>query len=453
MRVMVIGLAVTGEAVVRHRAASGDEVVVIEDRATGTQWETRAASALAQGADVVVSPSPARARELAATADLVVPSPGVPERHPALLAARRHGIPVRGEIELAAEVVSEAGRPAIVAVTGTNGKTTVTTLTTAMLRAAGHRVAAAGNIGRPLLDAVHDDVEIVVAEVSSFQLASTERFAPRAATILNLGADHLDWHRTFDAYVHAKAQIFVRQDSDDLLVFNADDPVVAGLAAGAPGRTEPFSVAAGAARGMRVVETATGRLLLAGDGRELAVVEQLPLRRPVDLANALAASALALDLGADPDSVGETLAAFTGLPHRMQLVAEQDGIRWFDDSKATNVHATLAAVAGLDDVVLLAGGRNKGLQLAELGELTPRLRGVVAIGEAAAEVEDAFRGRVPVVRATSMGAAVAAASELARRGDTVLLSPACASFDWYDSYAARGDDFAHEVRAHVGAGR
>jgi len=450
MRVLVIGLAVTGEAVVRHRVPAGDDVTAIEDRpGAAPGWEERRAAAAGLGAEVVVAPTSEHAAALAAAADLVVPSPGVPAGHAALAAARRHGVAVRSEIDLAAEAADAAGSPAIVAVTGTNGKTTVTTLTAAMLDAAGIPTVAAGNIGRPLLDAVYDDVAVVVAEVSSFQLAFTERFAPRGATILNLGADHLDWHRTFDAYTAAKANVFSKQRPDDLLVFNADDPVVAGLAASAPGRTQPFSVAAGAARGARVLETATGRLLVAANGEEIIAVDDLPSSRPADLANALAASALALDLGAEVAAVGDALRAFESLPHRMQLVAAHDGIRWIDDSKATNVHAAVAAVRGLDRVVLVAGGRNKGIDLGELRVLAPHLRGVVAIGDAAHEIEDAFHGLVPVVRATSMRAAVRSASELARPGDTVLLSPGCASFDWYASYAARGDDFADEVRALV----
>jgi len=449
MHVLVVGLAVTGEVVVRHRSAAGDDVTVIEDRPIGDDWVTRAAHARALGAEVVEAPDAAHASALAAAADLVVPSPGVPERHAAVAAARRHGVPVRSEIDLAAEVATGAGRPVIAAVTGTNGKTTVTTLTAAILDASGMRAAAAGNIGRPLLDAVHDTVDVVVAEVSSFQLALTERFAPHAAALLNLGADHLDWHRTFEGYARAKANVFARQGPDDVLVFNADDPIVAGLAAGTPGRRIAFSVADGAASGARVVDTATGRLLVTPAGEEIMRVDELVSGRPVDLANALAACALALDLGADIGAARAVLGEFRGLDHRMQVVAEHGGVRWIDDSKATNVHATLAAVRGLGDVVRLAGGRNKGIDLGGLRAAAPSLRAVVAIGDAADEVEEAFAGAVPVVRATSMRAAVRAASELARRGGTVLLSPACASFDWYPSYAARGDDFAAEVRALV----
>jgi UDP-N-acetylmuramoylalanine--D-glutamate ligase len=448
-RVLVVGLAVTGAAVVRHRIAVGDDVVVLDDHPESETWKTRAQEARELGAEVVAAPNAEHAAALAAGVDLVVPSPGVPERHPSIVAARRHGVAIRSEIDLAGEISTRAGRPAIVAVTGTNGKTTVTTLTTEILEAGGVSVTAAGNIGRPLLDAVHDDVDVVVAEVSSFQLAFTEQFAPHAAGLLNLGADHLDWHRTFDAYAHAKAAVFLRQGPGDVLVFNADDPVVAGLAAEAPGRRVPFSIVDGAAHGARIVETVAGSVLVAPDGEEIVAVDALVRRRPVDLANALAASALALQVGADRDAARRALVAFEGLRHRMELVAESDGIRWVDDSKATNVHATIAAARGLADIVLLAGGRNKGIDLGELRVLAPQLRAVIAIGDAATEIEEAFTGLVTVVRAGSMRAAVASASELARSGDTVLLSPGCASFDWYPSYAARGDDFAVEVRALV----
>lgn len=446
MRVLVLGLAATGEALARHLTSQGATVVVVEDAPSGSvAYDERVAVVGELGVRLVERPSADDTIALADAADLVVPSPGVPGHHAAILAAQRAGTAVRSEVDLAAELARAQEHPALVAVTGTNGKTTVTTLTAAILDAAGVRAVAAGNIGRPLLEAVTDDVDVVVAEVSSFQLAFTTDFAPRAAALLNLGADHLDWHRTFDAYAQAKAKIFAGQGRDDVLVFNADDPVVAGFAASAPGRRVPISVTAGAAIGYRIAETASGALLVRPDGEELVAVESLTLRAPHDQANALAAAALATDLGADRDAIASVLTTFGGLEHRAQLVAHHDGVRWIDDSKATNPHATVAAVRGLRQVVLIAGGRNKGLDLSELGSLAPRLRAVVAIGESGPEIADVFQGTVPVVVARSMTDAVHAAAGLAHRGDVVLLSPACASFDWYPSYAARGDDFAREV--------
>jgi UDP-N-acetylmuramoylalanine--D-glutamate ligase len=304
---------------------------------------------------------------------------------------------------------------------------------------------AAGNIGRPLLDAVHDDVDVAVAEVSSFQLRFTETFRPRVAVLLNVAEDHLDWHPSFEDYVAAKARIFANQAGDDLLVFNADDDAVAGVAETAPARSVAFTLGAGA--GAWRVEH--GRVLRPG-GAPLLATSELARSGPHDIANALAAAAAAADLGAADDALAGVLRSFPGLPHRVTPVGQSGGVTFVDDSKATNPHAALAALAGFDSVVLLAGGRNKGLDLGVLRREAGRIRAVVAIGEAAGDVEACFAGLRPVRRAGSMAEAVRLGAELAEVGDTVLLSPACASFDWYTSYAARGDDFAREVAALLG---
>jgi UDP-N-acetylmuramoylalanine--D-glutamate ligase len=457
MRVLVIGLGTTGDAVVRHARERGDAVTVVDDRPLDSRAEyARVEGAQRAGADVVAAADVATVERLVAGADLVVPSPGVPERHAGLQAALAAGVPVRSEVDLAAALAAphNPSGPRLVAVTGTNGKTTVTTLATAMLDASGVRALAAGNIGLPLLDAVQSDFEVVVAEVSSFQLVfTTDAFRPAAAALLNVADDHLDWHRTFDAYARAKARIFEHQAPDDLLVFNADDPAVAALAADAPGRRVPFSVDRRAASGFRVVDSASGRILVTAEGTELIAVDVLDHHAPHDLANALAAAALALESGATPAGVRDALVSFRGLSHRLELVGERDGVRYYDDSKATNVHATVAAVRGFPSVVLIAGGRNKGLDLGGLAKVAGNLRAVVAIGDAADEVAAALQGRVPVSMAPTMRDAVRLAAGCAEPGDAVLLSPACASFDWYDGYAARGDDFAREVTAMIGASR
>jgi UDP-N-acetylmuramoylalanine--D-glutamate ligase len=280
-----------------------------------------------------------------------------------------------------------------------------------------------------------------VAEVSSFQLRFTERFRPRVAVLLNAAPDHLDWHPDFPAYVAAKARIMANQAGDDLLVYNADDEAVAAAALAAPARSVSFSLTA--TTGFRL----EGDRLVDPEGKAFAAAGDLALRRPHDLANALAAAAAAIELGASAPAVASALATFEGLPHRVTPVGQSGGVSFVDDSKATNPHATLAALAGFESVVLVAGGRNKGLDLGVLARQADRIRAVVAIGEAAGEVVEAFEGVRPVRRAASMAEAVAIGAELALPGDTVLLSPACASFDWYPSYAARGDDFAACVRA------
>jgi UDP-N-acetylmuramoylalanine--D-glutamate ligase len=284
-------------------------------------------------------------------------------------------------------------------------------------------------------------VDVVVAEVSSFQLAfTTDAFAPHVAVLLNVAEDHLDWHGSVEAYAQAKAELFRHQGADDLLVVNRDDPVTVQLAADAPGRVVRFGTGAPGPGDYGVIGTE-----LVGPVGVLA--PRPATAAPHDVANALAAAAAALAVGADVDAVAGALAGFAGLAHRVQLVGERAGVRYYDDSKATNPHATAGALAGFEHAVLIAGGRNKGLDLGGLRVHAPQLRAVVAIGEAAGEVEAAFSGAVPVVRAGSMHDAVRAAAVLAQAGDAVLLSPACASFDWYESYAARGDDFTREVVA------
>jgi len=444
-RVLVVGLRMTGLATARALAAGGDAVTVVEERPGQSGYAERAAEVRAAGVGLVESPAPEDWAGLVAASDLVVPSPGVAPGHPVLAAAAAAGVPVRGDVDLA---VASAEVPVCV-VTGTNGKTTVTTLIAAMLEASGVRAPAAGNIGWALLDALRVPMDVLVAEVSSFQLhTTTTTFTPRVAVLLNVADDHLDWHGSFEAYADAKARCFRFQGPDDLLVFNADDPVVARLAATAPGRRIPCSTAPDATEGYRILD---GHLVTPTAAPIVAVTD-LPMRAPHDLANALAASAAALDLGANPEGVRAALRSATRLHHRVEPIGETRGVRFIDDSKATNPHATLTALSGFDRVVLIAGGRNKGLDLGVLGGGAGRLVGVVAIGDAAGEVETALAAEVPTVRAASMRAAVRTAAGMAAAGDVVLLSPACASFDWYGSYEERGEDFRAEVEALIAEG-
>lgn len=442
--VLVLGFARTGRAAARLLAAAGAEVVVVEDAPSPSAGDEVAAL----GAVLAAAPGPSELAGLAAGAELVVVSPGVPPDHP-LFAATDPGRLV-SEVELAGRVASMP----IVAITGTNGKTTVTSLAASMLEASGRACVAAGNIGLPLLEAVTDPTrEVVVAEVSSFQLATTDRFHPAVAAYLNLAPDHLDWHGSLEAYAAAKARIFANQLEGDVAVANADDPATLAAASTCPARLVTFGATAADYRvaGDELV-TPAGALLSIG---------RLARHLPHDLANALAAAAVALSAGAELDGCRAALEAWRPLAHRVAHVATIDGVAFYDDSKATTPSAVAAAIAGFDAVVLIAGGRNKGLDLAELAEAGRReegqvVRAVVAIGEAADEVTEAFAGAgCALRRAGSMDEAVVVARELARNGDAVLLSPGCASFDWYGSYAERGDDFARAVRdlERSGAGR
>ena len=430
---LVVGLAVTGEAVARRLTREGMRVVAVDDR-PDEAVRKRAASL---DIELVEAPSTETLVDLATRAALVVVSPGVPAHHPVFaLGDRAH---VVSEVEVAASWA----RAPLIAVTGTNGKTTVTTLVRRMLVESGVRAVVAGNIGVPLADAVDGDADALVVEVSSFQLAFTERFRPSVAVWLNVAENHLDWHPTLAHYVESKSRIWANQRNGDVAVANAEDPAVMAAAASAPVPLVTF----GQTEGSYHVES---RALVTPTGERIVEIEELPRAFPHDMVNALAASAASLAAGATLDGCRAALRTFAGLPHRLELVGESGGVRYLDDSKATTPAAVLAALSGLDSVVLIAGGRNKGLRLDSLRDGADRVRAVVAIGEAIPQVETAFAGASPVVTATSMDEAVRLAGDLARPGDSVLLSPGCASFDRYRSYSERGDDFARAVRLRTG---
>jgi UDP-N-acetylmuramoylalanine--D-glutamate ligase len=435
--VAVIGFGVTGRAVARVLLAGGDEPVVFDDNCTAEMQE----AAAALGLTVQPTPAPAGLSARLAGCDLVVPSPGVPVGHPVYQAATAAGVPVRAEIELAAEIARQAGEPRLVAITGTNGKTTVTTLVTAILQASGRGAVAAGNIGLPLIEAIATGAEVAVVEVSSFQLQFTETFRPEVGCWLNLAPDHLDWHPSLAHYRDAKARIWANQGPGDTAVINADDPIVTAVARRIDDRVRLVTFSHALDADFCIV----GGHLAGPDGQALISVDDLPRSLPHDRANALAAAAVALSAGATPEGCRNGLARTQLLPHRVSLVGESGGVRWYDDSKATTPASVLAAVAGFPSVILIAGGRNKGLDLTALAATVPPVRAVVAIGEATGELQATFANLVPVTAAVSMDAAVHAAAGVARDGDAVLLSPGCASFDWYPSYAARGDHFASIV--------
>jgi UDP-N-acetylmuramoylalanine--D-glutamate ligase len=431
---LVVGLGVAGEAVARQLARRGWEVVVAEDR-PGPATRARAEALVPLGVEVVEGPGDGALDALVDAADLLVPSPGVPRRHRATTRALAAGTPVWTEFELAARWSSVP----LVAVTGTNGKTTVTTVVAGMLEASGLHTVLAGNNDLPLVDAVDvEGLDVVVVEASSFRLEFTETFAPRVGTWLNLAPDHLDWHGDMASYGAAKARLWANAGPDDVAVANAEDPAVLAAARASGARVVTFGLGGGDWH-------VAGQELVGPDGPVLAVGE-LARDLPHDRANALAAAATATAAGATPGAVASVLRSFRGLPHRITPVGEHGGVRWLDDSKATDPHAAVTAVRGFASVVLVAGGRNKGLDLSVLAGEAGRLRAVVAIGEAAPEVAAAFAGTpVPVTTAGSMDEAVTQARAAARPGDVVLLSPGCASFDWYGGYGERGDDFARAV--------
>lgn len=438
---VVAGFGVTGQSVAQVLVQSGDDVLVLDDSPTEEHFER----ARQLGVELQETPDAAALARLLGDRELMIPSPGFPAGHRLFDASRATEITVWSEIELAAERASEAGRPRIVAITGTNGKTTVTTMVTGILDASGIKAIAAGNIGLPLVEAVDEDVEVAVAEVSSFQLQHTYRFHPSVSCWLNFAEDHLDWHPTVEHYRSAKARIWANQGAGDVAVLNAADPAVMASAESVPPGVARVSFSnSGPADYMMDADR-----LIGPGGVELARSADLSRALPHDVANALAAAAVAMAAGATADGFRGGIAGWRPLPHRVSLVGEADGVSWYDDSKATTPASVLAAVAGFPSVVLIAGGRNKGLDLSGLRTAVPPVHAVVAIGEAAPEIERAFAPVARVETAGSMRAAVKAAAGLARPGDAVLLSPGCASFDWYRSYAARGDDFVQIVNEQL----
>jgi UDP-N-acetylmuramoylalanine--D-glutamate ligase len=437
-RSVLVGFGRTNRAVAAALVRRGLDVVATDDRPTAA---VRAAAA-ELGVELVTGPGEdALARLLAGAAELV-PAPGLPDRHVAFAAAADAGVPVRSELDLAARWDD---RPRI-AVTGTDGKTTVTELAAEVLRSSAVAAVVCGNNDVPLVEAIDDPTpEVFVVEASSFRLLHSQRFAPRSAAWLNLAPDHLDNHASLAEYEAAKARIWRWQGEGDVAVGNADDPVVAAHLATAPaGRRWSFSTSEDAGVDW---QPRAGHLdgPAAGGFERFVGIEELPRRFPHDIANALAAVAVAAPVGATAAGAATALRAFTGLAHRLALVGEAGGVRWYDSSKATTPHAALNDVGAVGSAILIAGGRNKGLDLSVLAEAAPAVRAVVAIGEAAGDVAAAFAGIRPVVEAASMAEAVDTAARVARPGDAVVLAPGCASFDWYGSYGERGDDFARLV--------
>ncbi|HSE03217.1 MAG TPA: UDP-N-acetylmuramoyl-L-alanine--D-glutamate ligase [Methylomirabilota bacterium] len=385
-----------------------------------------------------------------AGADLVVASPGVPLELPALAAARARGVLVIGELELAWRVM-EAD---VIAITGTNGKTTTTALTGELLRTQVRPVLVGGNIGTPLAEHALEfpGDGLVVAETSSFQLDTTDRFRPRVGAILNITPDHLDRHGTFERYVDAKARMFANQTPTDCAVLNADDPVTAGLGGRARGRVIWFSRLTTLTHGVFIYD---GWIVakLNGSTERICPVSEITLRGQHNVENVLAATACALWTGMAPSEIRRGIVAFRGVAHRIERVHDDRGVVYYNDSKGTNVDSTIKALQSFTEpIVLIAGGKGKGKDFGPLAEAArDRVRRAVLIGQDRDRIRAALEpAGVPVEDAESMDDAVRRARDAARVGDVVLLSPACASFDMFRNFEHRGDVFKAAVRALIG---
>jgi UDP-N-acetylmuramoylalanine--D-glutamate ligase len=377
-------------------------------------------------------------------ADLIVVSPGVPSRQPAIEAARAAGVPIIGELELASRWL----RGRIVAITGTKGKSTTTTLTGRMLEEGGHRVLVGGNIGYALSAQVDESTAdtIHVIEASSFQLESAETFAPWIAVLLNFSPDHLDRHASVDEYAAAKTRIFENQAKDGWAVLNADDPATLSLGSAARGRRLLFSLRGAVPEGIVVSGNAIVRRADAVE-RPLVPLASIKLLGPHLVADVLAAAAVAWLAGVTPDAMTRAVEGFTGLEHALEPVVEVGGIRFVNDSKATNVEAARRAIESFGPgLVAIMGGRFKGGDLRDLvAPLKERQATVVAIGEARPLLHEALGASVTVRDAADMRAAVRTAFGVASPGSVVVLAPACASFDMFRDYAERGRVFKQEA--------
>jgi len=430
--VFVVGFGKTGQAAVRFLLGKGSRVLFWDD------GESRRAEALramgAMGLSVAGGPA------LPPDTDLVVPSPGVPPSHPLLAGAAAKGVPVLSELELAFRYIDKP----VVAVTGTNGKTTTTALLGELLSTGGRKAFVGGNIGTPLLEYVlkPGDETHVVVEVSSFQLQWIETFHPSVALLLNVTPDHLDYHGSLEAYRAAKERIFENQGSRDLAVLNGDDPGTPRLAGKLAAEVQTFSSRGRAGRGIRLDGDALRTVGLDG-GEDRYPLASIRLKGVHNLENVMAALLAARWCGAAAEEMLPVLGEFRGLSHRVEFVASKGGVSFYDDSKGTNtgaVERALDAVAG--PVVLLLGGRDKG---GDFGEFAPRVREkvklLVLFGEARKEIGRQLSGVVPALEGKTLEEATLLAWQNAAEGDTVLLSPGCASFDEFSGYDERGRFF------------
>ena len=433
----MFGLGVAGMAVASALHKRGETVILADDEFTKEHGDF----ARTLNCEFVDMTDEKTAVNILQRINRLAPAPGISESHHVITAARQMGLTIASELELAYnfEEQRNGGPRPMLGITGTDGKTTTTLMTAAMLHAAGHKSMAVGNTDTPLIAALDTDTQVFAVECSSFRLANCEHFRTRASVWLNIAPDHLDWHTSMESYSMAKAQLWAHTRAGDVAVAPADDARILQIAQQSTARTVTFGSVQGD------YHAQDGRL----NSPHGAIMNISDMKRamPHDITNALAAAAISIESGlVEPSHVARALAEFDNAPHRIEYVETIDGVKWFNDSKATSPHASAVAINSFQNIVLIAGGRNKGLDLSELADQPKRMKAVVAIGDDAPEIEKAFDAVCRVVRGGSMQEAVQLARTLAVSGDVVLLSPACTSYDWYNNYMERGEDFMQCVR-------
>ena len=440
-KVVIVGLARTGVAVARFLVQAGAEVTV-----TDMREEEALADCLEALADLEIGFE--LGRHVPYTflmADLIVVSPGVPMDIKPLVMARAQKRRVVSEVELASWFIQAP----MVAITGTNGKTTTTTLTGEIFRACGHQVFVGGNIGRPLIELASsgERVDRVVVELSSFQLEGIDSFRPQVAVLLNLTEDHLDRYRSFQEYIDAKLRIFENQGPEDFAVLNLDDPLVAACADRIPATVFPMSRTRELAYGISYRD---GFITFANGGKVLRFgTDGFRLKGAHNLENIMASLAATLLMRCDGDCAYAAVSGFRGLPHRMEFVSEIDGVAWYEDSKGTNVGSVVKSLESFEKgITLIAGGKDKGGSYQPLAALVAeRVSHLVLIGEARWRMEEELSGLTNTVLCESLEEAVAYAREKTQPGGVVLFSPACSSFDMFKNYEERAERFKALVRA------
>jgi UDP-N-acetylmuramoylalanine--D-glutamate ligase len=441
-RVLVVGLGKSGVASALFLKDHGARVA-ISDTKPEDQFRDEIPVLLDQGISVETGGHGERTFR---GQDLIVVSPGVPVDAPPLVQARSLGENVIGEIELAAQFLQGS----IVAITGSNGKTTTTTLAGEILAAGGFPTVVGGNIGTPAISLVEKTTPqtFVVLEVSSFQLETIQRFRPKVAVVLNVTPDHLDRHRTFEAYVNAKARIFENQQADDFAVLNADDATCVEMAKRTKAQVFWFSRKKEVDRGAYVRNAKFAFRNSAGD-QEILLVADMPLKGAHNVENVLAGICAGMLLGCQPEQIAKVVRQFKAVEHRLEHVATIRGVEYYNDSKATNVDATIKAIESFPrNIHLILGGKDKGSDYTVLNDLLrQRVKRVYTIGAAAGKIESQIRGAAEIVHAETLDAAVKRASAAATPGDVVLLAPACASFDQFQNYEHRGRVFKEAVHA------
>ncbi len=443
MKIAIIGAGATGCSLARFFRHRGARVVLSDNRAADQL------QGLAQFQDSGVQLDlGGHTPELFAAADLVVVSPGVPPDIPILVNCRNLGVPVLGEVEIAWRELSGV----VIGITGTNGKSTVTTLVGEMLKGWGQKVFVGGNLGTPLVDAVGNDYDWFAVELSSFQLETIDAFRPRYAVLLNVTEDHLDRYPDMASYIAAKARIFENLQDNDVAVLNYDDPLVMQAAASSCAIKVCFSSQTVLDAGMSLCDDKI--IWRWQESEAMFPVAELQLRGRHNQENVMAALIPILMEGCPAEVAWNAARNFSGLPHRMEYIGELNGACWYNDSKGTNIGSVVKSLAGLEKpVVLIAGGKDKQGDLTSLFEpLREKVGHLILIGAAAERMARTFAGLCEVHRANSMHEAVGLAARMSTPGGSVLLSPGCSSYDMYRNYEERGDDFTAEFRALKASG-